>query len=282
MNGPPLPQLVHIRDLVYQVAGIFQPDNKMTLLEDHCAKRMQAVGAPTLREYYECLTSRSMQQTEMTSLLSEITVGETCFFRNQPQLDALRNVVLPKIVDARDKLAVPHLRLWSAGCSTGEEPYTLSMLLLEETAAKLQGWTFEILATDLSEKSIAHCMRGVYSDYSTRNLTPYFREKYFTIHAAGLQVNSEARQPVTFVRANLLADEPANASGIDIILCCNVLMYFDVASRQQVLQRFHNDLLPHGYFFLGHAESLYGMTEDFRLVHLPSATGYVRSEKKNG
>jgi chemotaxis protein methyltransferase CheR len=217
----------------------------------------------------------------MVSLLNEITVGETCFFRNQPQLDALRTVVLPKIVEARAKLALRHLRIWSAGCSTGEEPYTLSMMMLEETAGKLKGWTFEILATDLNERSIAHCKRGAYGDYSTRNLTPYFKQKYFAARGEELHINPEVKLKVNFSRVNLLDNtRMAFMKGIDIVLCCNVLIYFDVTSKQRVIQHFYNNLLPHGYLFLGHSESLYGVSEDFRLVHLPSATAYVRAEKR--
>ncbi len=280
-SGPPSPHLVQIRDLVYHVAGIFQPDNKLRFLEDRCGKRMQVLGVSTLREYYECLTIKPIRQAEMVSLLNEITVGETCFFRNQPQLDALRNIVIPKILEARAKLALRHLRIWSAGCSTGEEPYTLSMLMLEEVAAKLKGWTFEILATDLNERSIAHCKRGAYGDYSTRNLTPYFRQKYFVARSGELHVNPEVKAKVNFTRVNLLDNaRMAFMKGIDIIFCCNVLIYFDVTSKQRVIQHFYNNLLPHGYFFLGHSESLYGVSEDFRLVHLPSATAYVKAEKR--
>ena len=113
-EGPPDPSLVQIRDLVYQVAGIFQPDNKLRFLEDRCVKRMQAVGVKSFREYYECLTIKPIRQAELISLLNEITVGETCFFRNQPQLDAIRNLVIPRIVEARAKMALRHLRIWSA------------------------------------------------------------------------------------------------------------------------------------------------------------------------
>jgi chemotaxis protein methyltransferase CheR len=279
--GPPNPHLVQIRDLVYQVAGIFQPDNRMRFLEDRCAKCMEVLGVSTLREYYECLTIKPIRQAEMVNLLNEITVGETCFFRNQPQLDALRNIVLPKIVEARSKMALRHLRIWSAGCSTGEEPYTLSMIMLEEAADRLQGWTFEILATDLNERSISHCKRGVYGERSTSNLTPYFRQKYFSESADELHINPEVKVKVNFSRVNLLDNAcMAFMKGIDIILCCNVLIYFDAAAKQRVIQHFYDNLLPHGYFFLGHSESLYGMTEDFRLVHLPSATAYIRAEKQ--
>jgi chemotaxis protein methyltransferase CheR len=280
-SGPPATQLVQIRDLVYQVAGIFQPDNKLRMLEDRCTKRMVVLGVTSLREYYECLTVKPIRQAELVSLLNEITIGETSFFRNQPQLDALRNIVLGRIVEARSKLSLRHLRLWSAACSTGEEPYTLSMVLLEETAARLKGWTFEIIATDLNERSLAHAKHGLYGKYSTRNLTAYLKQKYFTVRGEDLQVNPAVKERVTFSRVNFRDDaRMAFIKGLDLILCCNALIYFDVMSKQRVIQHFYNNLLPHGYLFLGHSESLYGVNDDFRLVHLPSATAYVRSEKR--
>ena len=280
-GSPPSPQLVQIRDLIYQVAGIFQPDSKLRTLEDRCERRMLVLTVPTLRDYYECLTSNPNRQEEMVSLLNEITIGETCFFRNQPQLDALRNIVMTRVVEARANTALRHLRIWSAGCSTGEEPYTLSTIMLEETAGKLQGWTFEILATDLNERSIAHCKRGSYGDYSTRNLTPYFRQKYFTERGDELVVNPEVKAQVSFARVNLLDSAPMSfIEGIDLILCCNVLIYFDVTSKRRVIQHFYNSLLPHGYLFLGHSESLFGVSDDFRLVHLPSVTAYIKPEKR--
>src|SRR5581483_5113482 len=264
-DAPPSPHLVQIRDVIYQVAGIFQPDNKLRTLEDRCSKRMQVLGVSTLHDYYECLTIKPIRQAEMVSLLNEITIGETCFFRNQPQLEALRNIVLTRIVEARAKLSLKHLRIWSAGCSTGEEPYTLSMMLLEETAAKLKGWTFEIIATDLNERSVAHAKQGLYGEYSTRNLTPYFKSKYFLSRGEGLQVNPDVKARVNISRVNMLDNaRMAFMKGIDVILCCNVLIYFDVLSKRRVIQHFYNNLLPHGYLFLGHSESLYGVSEDFR------------------
>lgn len=278
---PPSPQLAQIRDLVYQVAGIFQPDNKLRQLEDRCQKRMQALEVSTLREYYECLTAISTRQAELVCLLNEITIGETCFFRNLPQLDALRNVVLTRVVESRKKMALRHLRIWSAGCSTGEEPYTLSIMLMEELAGRLQGWTFEIIATDLNELSVAHAKAGVYGHYSTRNLTPQITQKYFSPSGENLQVNIEVKTHVSITRINLLDDaRMAFLKGFDIIMCCNVLIYFDLLSKRHVIQHFYNNLLPHGYLFLGHSESLYGVSEDFRLVHLPSATAYVKSEQR--
>lgn len=280
-QGAPDQNLVRIRDLVYQIAGIFQPDNKLRMMEDRIAKRMKALGVSSLRDYYDCLTVKPIRQAELVSLLNEITIGETCFFRNQPQLDGIRNIVLPKIVKARENLPIRHLRIWSAGCSTGEEPYTLSMLMLEEIADRLKGWTFEILATDLNERSLAHAQHGAYGSYSTRNLTAYYRSKYFVVRNENLQVNTEVKNYVKFSRVNLSDNaRMAFLKGIDIVLCCNVLIYFDASSKRRVIQHFYNSLLPHGYLLLGHSESLYGISEDFRLVHLPSATAYVKSEKR--
>ncbi len=279
--APPSAHLMQIRDLIYQAAGIFQADNKLRLLEDRCSKRMQALGVSSLASYHACLTSGSMRQAELTSLLNEITIGETSFFRNQPQLDALRNIVLARIVAAESEQFGRHLRIWSAGCSTGEEPYTLSMILLEEKTAKLKGRSFEILATDLNERSVAHAREGVYGDYSTRNLTPYFKQKYFTAGPEGLLVNAEVKARVNFSRVNMLDDaRMAALKGVDVILCCNVLIYFDIPSKQRVIQHFYKNLLPHGYLFLGHSESLYGVNDEFRLVHLPSATAYVKPPQK--
>jgi len=282
-QGPPDPDLVRIRDLVYQVAGIFHPDNKLRLLNDRCGRRMKELNSKSLHDYLECLTIRPMRQAELIALLNEITIGETCFFRSAPQLDALRQIVIPKILEAKAKLPLRRLRIWSAGCSTGEEPYTLSMLLLEEATGRLKDWTIEILATDLNERSLTHAKNAVYGSYSTRNLTPYYRQKYFVPVADQLQVNTTARSNISFSRVNLSDDARMTfMKSLDLIFCCNVLIYFDLVSKRRVIQHFYNNLLPHGYLFLGHSESLYGVSDDFRLVHLPGATAYVKGERKQG
>jgi chemotaxis protein methyltransferase CheR len=279
MEGPPDPELVRIRDLIYQSAGIFHPDNKLRLLLDRCSRRMKEMKTATLRDYHDCLTVKPVRHTELVALLNEITIGETCFFRNQPQLDALRQVVIPKILAAKTALPLRRLRIWSAGCSTGEEPYTLNMLMLEEATARLKDWTVEILATDLNERSLAHAKAALYSSYSTRNLPPLYRQKYFTAAGDQLQVQTAARNGIAFSRLNLSDDtRMALMKGLDAIFCCNVLIYFDLASKRRVIQHFYNNLLPHGYLFLGHSESLYGVSDDFRLVHLPGATAYVKGE----
>lgn len=280
LEGAPDPDLVRIRDLVYQVAGIFHPDNKLRLLFDRCGRRMKELKTPSLREYFECLTVKPMRQAELIALLNEITIGETCFFRSPSQLGALRQIVIPKVLEAKSKFSLRRLRIWSAGCSTGEEPYTLSMLLMEEAQGRLKDWIIEILATDLNERSLTHARNAIYGTYSTRNLTPLYRQKYFTPAGEQLQVQPEVRSSVTFSRLNLSDDGRMTfMKGLDVIFCCNVLIYFDLGSKRRVIQHFYNNLLPHGYLFLGHSESLYGVSDDFQLVHLPGATAYIKGER---
>lgn len=278
-DGPPDPELIRIRDLVYKVAGIFHPDTKLRLLLDRCARRMKLLNLRTLGAYHACLMTRPDHEREMTALLNEITIGETSFFRNQPQLEGLRGVVIPRILALKAALPARRLRIWSAGCSTGEEPYTLAILAIEASLQLLKGWTVEIFATDLNELSLAHARAALYNAYSTRYLPQRYRNKYFTAAGELWRLNPPARDKVTFERLNL-SDETCmrRMKEADIIFCCNVLIYFDLASKRRVLSHFCETLLPHGYLFLGHSESLYGVSDDFRLVHLPGSTAYIKAE----
>jgi chemotaxis protein methyltransferase CheR len=269
------PAWIRVRDLIYQVSGIYQTENKFYLLVSRASRRMKVVGARSPREYLECLTSRPNRDVEMRSLLNEITIGETCLFRSLPQVEALRKIVIPSLAEAKRKLAFTKLRFWSAGCSTGEEPYTLAMILLEETQTTLKGWTFEIIATDLNDRSVAKAQEGIYNDYAVRNVPPDFMRKYFTRSGGEFRVADCVRPFVTFNRLNMLDESKMLfMRGLDVIFCCNVLIYFDGRSKTRTIQHFYNALLPNGYFFLGHSESLFGISEKFRLVHFPGATAY--------
>ncbi|HEU5402186.1 MAG TPA: protein-glutamate O-methyltransferase CheR [Terriglobales bacterium] len=241
---------------------------------------MSTVRSDSLNQYFSYLNSYAGRGTEMKCLLNEITVGETCFFRNRPQLEALEHVVFPSIVARKQEYGLHHLRIWSAGCSTGEEPYTLA-IILSELGKLLQNWTFEILATDLNEESVRRAKEGVYGEYSLRNVKEEYLKKYFDRENEHYRVKRELRSHVQFSRVNLLDDRRmVFLKGMDLVLCCNVLIYFDTASKRRVIQHFFNNLLPNSYFFLGHAESLFGVTEDFKLVHFPGATGYLKLQRE--
>jgi chemotaxis protein methyltransferase CheR len=270
------PAYVKIRDVIYQISGIYQPDEKLYLLASRCARRMSVVKARTPAEYLEHLTARGDREAELRLLLNEITIGETYMFRSPPQLEAMRNVILPQLIAAKTAMGFKRLRLWSAGCSTGEEPYTLAMFLLEESAQLLAGWTFDILATDLNDNSLVTAKAGIYGDYALRNTSEALKKKYFQPYDdKRLQVTNQLKSLIRFDRVNLNDDSKMTfLKGMDIIFCCNVLIYFSLASKRKVMQHFHSNLLPGGYLFLGHAESLYQVDDRFHLVHFPGAIGY--------
>ncbi|HVM94097.1 MAG TPA: protein-glutamate O-methyltransferase CheR [Terriglobales bacterium] len=268
------PVHLKIRDLVYRISGIYHSEQKMYLLAASCSRRMSECGAASASDYLDRLTTGANRDAELKSLLNEITIGETYMFRHPAQLDAMSTVILPQIMKNKMSLGLKRLRIWSAGCSTGEEPYTLAMFLNEEK--QLAGWTYEILATDLNTRSIDASKAGIYGEYALRNISEPLRRKYFKDAGQGkLEVNDLLRSRVKFDRVNLSDDSKmVFLKGIDVIFCCNVLIYFDVASKKRVVQHFFTNLLPGGYFFLGHAESLYQVNDTFQLVHFPGTTAY--------
>jgi chemotaxis protein methyltransferase CheR len=284
-SAQPIDPIFHqIRDLVYKVSGIYKAEEKLYLLADGCERRMKQLGARSPREYWDHLTAHLSRDGELRQLLNEITIGETCLFRSQPQLDALRKVILPEIAADKAKQAGKRLRIWSAGCSTGEEPYTLAMNMLEESERLLKGWTVEILATDLNDRSVETAKAGIYGDYALRSTTDYFKRKYFsTVDEKKLQVRPEVKKLITFSRLNLQDDSKVLfMKGMDLVFCCNVLIYFDGASKTKVINHFFNNLNFGGYFFLGTSESLMKLNDQFHLVHFPGTIAYWKPSLKSG
>lgn len=284
VSEPIDPVFRQIRDLVYKVSGIFQLEEKLYLLVDGCGRRMKQLGVLTPRDYWDMLTAHSSREAELRQLLNELTIGETCLFRSPPQLDALRKVILPELVADKAKQVVKRLRIWSAGCSTGEEPYTLAMNMLEESDHLLKGWTVEILATDLNDRSVETAKAGIYGDYALRSTTDYFKRKYFTaVDEKKLQVRPEVKKLITFSRLNLQDDSKMLfMKGIDVVFCCNVLIYFDGPSKSKVIDHFFSNLNFGGYFFLGTSESLLKLNDRFHLVHFPGAIAYWKPSLKSG
>lgn len=284
VSEPIDPVFRQIRDLVYKVSGIFQLEEKLYLLVDGCGRRMKQLGVRTPRDYWDMLTAHSSREAELRQLLNELTIGETCLFRSPPQLDALRKVILPELVADKAKQVVKRLRIWSAGCSTGEEPYTLAMNMLEESDHLLKGWTVEILATDLNDRSVETAKAGIYGDYALRSTTDYFKRKYFTaVDEKKLQVRPEVKKLITFSRLNLQDDSKMLfMKGIDVVFCCNVLIYFDGPSKSKVIDHFFSNLNFGGYFFLGTSESLLKLNDRFHLVHFPGAIAYWKPSLKSG
>jgi chemotaxis protein methyltransferase CheR len=271
------PAYLKIRELVYAACGIYHSDEKLYLLAAACKRRFSAANATDARRYLDILNAPGTRALELRALLNEITIGETRLFRSIPQLTALQNVILPELISTRGKIGLKKLRIWSAGCSTGEEPYTLSMFLLELTETILKGWTFEITATDLNDRSVETAKAGLYGSYALGTTPDLYKRKYLQpAEGDKLVVTDAVKSKVNFSRLNLSEDaKMLFMKSYDLIFCCNVLIYFDIASKRRVVQHFFSALQAPGYFFLGHAESLYQVTDQFRLVHLPGTTTYL-------
>ncbi len=278
VSTPGDPAYLKIRDLIYRISGIYHSEDKLYLLVSRCERRMSVVGVTSPSEYLEHLTTRGNRDAELRLLLNEVTIGETYMFRHPAQLDALRNVIIPQILETKGSFGLKRVRLWCAGCSTGEEPHTLAMFLLEEKDKLLAGWTWDILASDLNDNSLEAARAGIYGEYALRNTSDVLRRKYFRDIGNGkLQSNDLLKAQIHFDRINLRDDtKMLFQKGIDIIFCCNVLIYFDLASKRRVVQHFYANLLPGGYLFLGHAESLFQVDDAFRLVHFTGTTAYCK------
>jgi chemotaxis protein methyltransferase CheR len=234
------PVFRQIRDLVYKTSGIYQQEEKLYLLVDSSGRRIKQLGLRSTREYWELLNAQATRDNEMRQLLNEVTIGETCLFRSLPQLDALRKIILPEIVAEKTKQITKRLRIWSAGCSTGGESYTLAMNMMEEANGLLKGWTIEIMATDLNDRSVETAKAGIYGDYAVRYTTDYYKAKYFTVFdEKRLQVRPEVKKLISFSRLNLQEDSKMLfMKGMDLVYCCNVLIYFDAPSKSKVYQPF--------------------------------------------
>jgi chemotaxis protein methyltransferase CheR len=175
------PAYLKIRDLIYRISGIYHSEQKLYLLVSSCGRRMNASGTASASSYLEQLTIGANRDAELRLLLNEITIGETYMFRHPAQLEAMKTVILPQVMQAKTALGLRRLRFWSAGCSTGEEPYALAMFLLEEK--QMAGWTFDILATDVNTRSLEICEAGIYGDYALRNTPEAYRKNISTRRA---------------------------------------------------------------------------------------------------
>ena len=265
-----------LRDFIYNICGMYFHTTKKYFLESRLARRMEATGSKAYQDYYALLKSPRGSE-ELKYLMDEITTNETYFFRNVPQLAALENKLLPEIVELKNKMGFRKLRIWSAASSSGEEAYTMAMILLEKRATLLKDWIIEIVGTDINETVITQAKQGIYNAYSVRNIPDLYRRKYITEENGKFILSPDVKKFVTFNKLNLYEDSKMIfMKSFDFIFCANVLIYFDTASKSKVVQHFYNNLQPYGYFFVGQSESLHGVNDKFKTVHFPGGFGYKK------
>jgi chemotaxis protein methyltransferase CheR len=267
-----------LRDFIYNYCGIYFHTGRKYFLESRLTRRMEVRGLKDYGDYYKLLRSGAEGPGEIRQLLIEITTNETCFFRNTQQIAALERQIFPEIVEAKKKIGFRKLRIWSAGSSSGEEAYTFAMILNEKRASLLKDWTIEIVGTDISDKVLAQAKEGAYNNYSVRNMTEFYRKKYFREEPAGtFNISPEIKKMVSFSNLNLFEDSRmVFMKSFDIIICSNVLIYFDAPAKTKIVQHFYNNLQPYGYFFLGQSESLHSINDKFKTVHFPGGFAYKK------
>ncbi len=272
----PLPDDVFrlLRDLVHSYCGIYFDAGSKFLLERRLSRRLEQHRLKSFEEYYHFLRYDRKREEELTILVDNLTTNETYFFRESPQLNAFSEEILPEL---RQTLADRKVvRIWSAGCSTGEEPYTIAMLLLE-SGDWWRDWQVEILGSDINQRVLHTARKGVYKKSAHRATSPQMLAKYFVEEQGAYRIVDRVKELVSFSYMNLL--DPFKTSlitNMDIIFCRNVIIYFDKEAKKKVIESFYQKLREGGYLLLGHSESLINISNAFILRTLKNDMVYQK------
>jgi chemotaxis protein methyltransferase CheR len=259
-----------LRDLIRERFGIYYDDTKQFLLQSRLQTRLLKCRVADFGAYHRYLVSNPGREAEWGELASVLSNNETYFFREKAQLEVLATDVLGEALKNSG-----HLRVWSSACSTGEEPYTIAMMLAETHRISMSNVLMR--ATDLSPRALERAQTGFYRELSFRATPPEMIQKYIRPFEAGFFINDEIKRTVDFSRLNLLDERLVGAMGpFDAIFCRNVLIYFDKPTQKRVVEAFAHALRPGGYLFLGHAESIMRVTDRYEPVVTPKAIYYRR------
>jgi len=262
-----------LRDLINEHAGLHFDDDDLGIFDRRLSPRVVALELGSFHEYYKYLRFNLRGTSELDEAIDLLTINETYFFRQEYQLRAFHDEILRRLADqnARKK----RLSIWSAGCSTGEEAYTIAMLVQESGLFK--GWDVRIIGSDISRRSVAAARRGVYQRPSFRTTSETRQRNFFRAEQDGVHVADPVKKLCHFGRLNLLDGGNAAIVGVmDVVFCRNVLIYFDARSRRRVIDNLYDRLVPGGYLLLGHSESLLNVSTAFELVHLKEDLVYRR------
>jgi len=273
----PLPDDIFrlLRDFIHGYCGIYFDDGSKFLLERRLSRRLQQRQLKNFEEYYHFLRYDRKREEELSVLVDNLTTNETYFFRETPQLRAFSDEILPEL---RQSLAARKtLRIWSAGCSTGEEAYTIAILLLE-SGDWWRNWQVEILGSDINQRVLHTARKGVYKKGAHRASSPEMIAKYFIEEEKGnYRIVDKVRELVSFSYLNLLDPYKTSLiSNMDIIFCRNVIIYFDREAKKKVIGSFYDKLREGGYLLLGHSESLINISNAFVLRTLKNDMVYQK------
>ncbi|MDY3556013.1 protein-glutamate O-methyltransferase CheR [Gemmata sp. JC717] len=276
----PQEEFALIRDLIYDRTGLMFEDKKRPFLAPRVARRVRAARCDGPRDYYHLLRYGDPDGREFQELVDQVTTNETYFFRDYPQLECFANEVLPQVAEQKRRAGEYALSVWSACCSTGDEAYTLA-IILTACLDDFKRWDVRLLGTDIDTKVLAEARKAEYPRRNVKDVAPEYLERYFVPVRDGYRVADPIRKMVAFERLNLMdADRMGRQRGFDFVFCRNALIYFDDASRRRVLGGFHEALRPGGFVFLGHSESVGRITRAFEAVQF--ADGGVVYRKPGG
>lgn len=265
-----------LRDIIYELSGIFLQDNRKFLVENRFGPRLSELKIKSYTEYIKYLKNGFKGQAEEMIMLELITTNETSFFRDNPQLTAFKNYTLKELIDDGNKSGRREIRIWSAGCSSGEEPYTLAIILHETLKLNLRNWRIRITANDISTNVLEMAKRGVYSKYSLRTTPAPIISKYFTEKDNDIfEVKPEVKRLVSFGKINLNNERSIKlVPKSHVVFCRNVIIYFDKDMKKRVLNGFYNNLVDDGHLYVGHSESLHLITSAFKAKQHAGAISY--------
>lgn len=245
-----------LRDLIQQRFGINLTEQKRSLLVGRLQKLMRQLNLTTFAQYYQYLLDDKTEQA-LGELVDLISTNHTYFNREKDHFDYFYTVALPHIADKLRQENRRDLRIWCAGCSTGEEPYTLLMLMMEYFGNEYSSWDAGILATDISDRALTIARRGIYSSDRVQQLPDNLRRKYFQSAGPGeMGVVNKVKKEATFRRFNLMNASFPFKKPFHMIFCRNVMIYFDQPTRDALVGRYHQHTEPGGYLFIGHSETL--------------------------
>jgi chemotaxis protein methyltransferase CheR len=286
------PEYKLLQTLVYQECGMYFDERRAHFLQDRLQRRLKICGLDNFYAYYRLLTSHQ-GKTELVALVENLTVNETSFFRNKPQLDLFQKNILEEILRRKQERRDWTLRFWSAGCSTGQEPYTLAMMVCDALAYYYlrnplpfempspkplipPPWKVEILASDINYSVLRSAQDAVYSESQMESVDYAFRLRYFDKVGDRYAIKRGLKDLVHFDFHNLKTEFLPQRN--DVIFCRNVMIYFDEAEQKRLIEKFYRCLNSEGYLFIGHAESLFGLSDKYRMVHQNNGTAYQRIE----
>ncbi len=269
-----------LRELVNEHSGMFFEDSSQFVFERRLRDRLRALGLADFTAYYHYLRYGPSASGELEDAIEALVTNETYFFREEYQLRAFSRDVLPELQKRALSQGRKRLVVWCAGCSTGEEAYTIAILLL--SSGLFEGWDLRVFGNDISKRVLGFARRGVYPAHSFRAMPPQYAE-YFVHEPEGRRVHPRVRALCQFGHLNLLDRDRASIVGrVDAIFCRNVLIYFDGDSRKRVIETFYERLQPGGYLMLGHSESLLSVSTAFELAHLSSDMVYRKPVEASG